>query len=129
MRSRLPIRVYSGIAILLAATTWIALRNARTEGRNPYDVEKVELRYAALLSRLPERGTVGYLRNPDSDEAAFGIAQYVLAPRILSAGIGPDLTIVEFKDAWRFEAFAQANCLCVVMDFGEGLFLVRKGVP
>ena len=66
-------------------------------GRQEPDLVSREVeRYPPLIPWLPGRGTVGYLPEEQQTSEAFlrfTLAQYVLTPRIVVTGTGPDFVI------------------------------------
>jgi hypothetical protein len=87
-----------GAVILLI---WCALsaRDAIARARMTHDDmrERLESELEQVAATLPEQGPVGYVDARSGDpsmELALHVGQYVLAPRLLVAGSGPEWVIV-----------------------------------
>lgn len=107
------------------------------------EITQYEKRFDVMRVMLPEHGTVGYAANIDyahydrSDAAALRdwfLAQYTLAPVMVSITTGHKLTIINYSGAAANADSSDARGLTVkelgsgnrLFDFGNGLRLVSN---
>jgi hypothetical protein len=104
------------------------------------EISAYEHRFAELRALLPARGVVGYLGHPDPAGVApreanaaallhfrrYLLAQYTLAPVLLTESTGPELVVGNFEPGAAFPAPAG---LRVIRDLGDGLVLFRRSGP
>jgi hypothetical protein len=105
-------RASARLAIVLVALSLLVALNGARLGRHafvqaskiytawPDEPSKAERLVAHLQPWLPDRGTIGYLRQDfswaEADRMArFFMLQYALVPRVLVYGSAPDLLIVD----------------------------------
>lgn len=98
-----------------------------------YGVARGELRFAALIKRVPAAAQIGYITDlaPSSSayDAALLATQYALAPRqlfIIGAGAGPEWAAGNFSRAADFAAVGAAHGYDLVADLGNGVILYRR---
>jgi hypothetical protein len=89
-----------------------------------------EVRFSELRQALPPRITMGYVSDIGgadfSNNAAYFLAQYALAPVLLDPGINHDLIVGNFSSPAAIESALHEKNLAVVRDFGNGVLLLRK---
>jgi hypothetical protein len=104
------------------------------------EISTNERRFAELRAMLPARGVVGYVGHPEptgptpreANAAAllhfrrYLLAQYALAPVVLSESTEPELVIGNFEPGAVLPA---RPGLRVLRDFGNGLVLFRRAGP
>jgi hypothetical protein len=131
-------RVRAGLALLLL---YAAVSDARwsyravrgwIDSRHEDSISRDGRRYREIRRVLPARGVVGYVGSaqPDSftteDFRRFLLAEYALAPLILINDTTPDLIVGNFPPD-SVPSGPPLPGLHVVRDFGQGVWLVRKG--
>lgn len=134
-----PTRVLIGGAIALALTLGAAFDSSLASqqmSRARADVYRVTAQAERLQPILETIGTakrIGYVsevpRTEVAGAAAFGAAQYFLAPRLVVVhGVASpgDWVLGNFMKPQNYAAFGEANGLMLVQDFGNGVVLYRK---
>jgi hypothetical protein len=122
-----PVRVKVAVFVALVVAGNTGLKIARMPDFDPYHVDQATARFAELARSLPARGTFGYVRDPlTPDTAAAGVAQYVLAPRLLLSESAAVPIVADFPEAWHIYDFARSRGLRIVREFGQGVFLLSK---
>lgn len=126
------------IGILCAGAAFQSADFAKLLARqspDPYRIEAALARFAPLAARLPRGALVGYLSDlapGDRATLAFLQAQYALAPSLLialPAAEPPELAVGNFVNTHDAAPIAAANGYVVEVDFGQGLFLLRRKAP
>ena len=133
---RYPFPAMAGITIAAVLCLWGSFRYYgfetayQRQNQDPYMVSAQFTRLGPLLSVVPENAVMGYLTDAQpgsvSDSAMLGTAQYVLAPRLLTKGSGPDWVLGNFARPADFAALADSHGLRLQKDFGNGVVLFRK---
>jgi len=100
------------------------------QGHDPYQIAADQARLGPVRAVIPEDAIVGYLTDhePGSVEAsaAFKVAQFNLAPRLLEMGAHRQVVLGEFTRPNDFERIARPLGLRVERDFGNGVVLFRS---
>lgn len=89
-----------------------------------------EQRFTAIRNSVPPHSIVGYLTDLPTDSLStdavavehFYLAQYALAPAVLTLGDDANLIVGNFTTP---ELPGRYKQLTLVKDFGDGLFLLR----
>lgn len=94
-----------------------------------------EKRFAPLKAVLPKKGTLGYVAYPELKSLTdipgaqkYYLAQYALSPVCLDYQHDHPLSLGNFEGGIP-QLFLQEKNLIVVQDFGNGVFLLKKGNP
>jgi len=83
--------------------------------------QRSDQRFAALKSRLPASGVIGYIGGPgDSATPDYYLTQYALAPLVVDHSPDHAMVIGNFPSSPPSQIPAH---LRLVEDFGEGVFL------
>lgn len=110
---------------------WFAYRHPQ-EFTGEDAVIRTERRFAAMRASLPQRGVVGYLEELGGQEGReagtsdFILAQYTLAPVLVTHGAAPELVIVNALEESAANQLQTASGLTLVQDFGDGLLLCQR---
>jgi len=95
-----------------------------------FGVDAFEDRFQALGKLLAPHSVVGYTSdNPANDDSAlaeFYLAQYTLAPTIVTNTINQPLVVVNYHNPQPDLAKLGAQHLTVVQNFGNGILLCRN---
>jgi GT2 family glycosyltransferase len=132
----LLILLYAGAS----TARWVHVAAARHARPGQDDISASDRRFRELRSALPAHGIVGYIgdpsllqRGPDEAKAAallhfrrYLLAQYALAPVLLTEGAGPELVVGNFDPG---DSVAAPPGLHVFREFGDGIVLFRRTGP
>jgi hypothetical protein len=134
-REHSPIVVMAGLAAAAALCLWgtfetYAFETAyQQQNRDPYMIGAQFDRLAPVAAVVPQNAILGYLTDvPQGSvtESAMLIgAQYVLAPRLVVRGAGPEWVLGNFTRPADFGAFGRSRGLELQQDFGNGVVLFR----
>lgn len=123
------------LAVALASTFWVLLDIAGEFSKNSasFGVPSYENRFTELRKTVTPRSVFGYTSdNPPNDpvdQAEFYLAQYTLAPAIVTTSVQEPLVIANFHAANPDPALFQARRLTPVQNFGNGVVLCRPQNP
>jgi hypothetical protein len=116
------------LAVLLAGLPLIN-RTAKTAREGVSDwVERYEQRFIALRRELPSGTILGYLSDSpaDDDARAYFMAQYALAPVVLTRDLqGRPLVLGNFVSGRIDPDLLRSRGLILARDFGNGVVLLR----
>jgi hypothetical protein len=131
--SRIEIAGIILTALLPVWGAWAYYREESAYQRKYPDAFRVQAqvaRFASFRSVVPESAVLGYFSNTDPgsalDQQMRLSAQYVLAPRLLETGTGPELVLGNLTSSADTTALGQSRGLSVERDFGRGVILYRK---
>ena len=138
MRFDYPTRVKTGIVLLLLLALYgsstpfrqvTQLRaNRRAEGRDPAVdwIAEYEQRFETIKRDLPPDAVVGYVTDQPPDPAMdLRLAQYALAPVIVSRTGQTELVVGNFHDPAQMPGIVRQKGLVLVKDYGQGVALLR----
>jgi len=116
------------LAVLLAGLPLVerAAKTAR-EGMSDW-VERYEQRFIAVRQELPSGAILGYLSDSpaDDDARAYFMAQYALAPVVLTRDLqGRQLILGNFVSGRVDPDLLRGLGLILARDFGNGVVLLR----
>ncbi len=116
------------LAVLLAGLPLVerAAKTAR-EGMSDW-VERYEQRFIAVRQELPSGAILGYLSDSpaDDDARAYFMAQYALAPVVLTRDLqGRQLILGNFVSGRVDPDLLRGRGLILARDFGNGVVLLR----
>ena len=97
-------------------------------------VARYEKRYAEARKVLPRSGVIGYLSDRPNTEGVtsglydrrYHLAEYLLAPLIITDSTEPDLILGNFFSPHAMEQAMAEHKLVVLHDFRNGVFILRK---
>jgi len=132
-RRRIALTVLFGFAFICNAQL---LRKVWREWPAPLGSDKISLtdqNLGGLRPRLPARGTVGFISNPESEATksgqSFFAAQYALAPLVLVQGTSQQWLVVDGGDeGWTPDCVKQGEFTCVEQGT-RGVALYRRVQP
>lgn len=118
----------------MLSSFWLLLDviNGYSKMQGTFGVGSFEDRFRPLKSVLPAHGVVGYASdNPQNSQAGlaeFYLAQYTLAPTIVSSSVASkgSLVVVNFHSTAPDLRTLQSLHLRLVQNFGAGVLLCRK---
>lgn len=99
---------------------------------DPYEIGAQQSRFEQALAAVPPGARLGYLSDlpaGDQETAAFNIARYVIAPRLLVETGGAATTewvIGDFTGVGSPASIGAAHNLRLVKEYGNGLVLYRR---
>jgi hypothetical protein len=83
--------------------------------------KRSDQRFAALKSRLPARGVIGYIgETGDSATPDYYLTQYALAPLVVDYSSDHGMVVGNFPSSWPSQSPPN---LRLVEDFGDGVLL------
>ncbi len=143
LRPRYPIRVTIALALILAAillsqlSTVVPLVQTLRAEMASDDMAAYDQRLAEARKLLPRSGVIGYLSDPPEREGTpqgsyerhLYLAQYSLAPLILTDSTEPDLILGNFFNRDGMQKAMAGRKYLVLHDFRNGVFILRKEGP
>ena len=100
---------------------------------DPYFVNSQAIRFVELAAQVPPEAALGFWTDLDAGStgaiALYNVAQWHLAPRLLTHGFDQDLILGNFARPADFAALATAKGLKIEKDFGRGIILFRRQSP
>lgn len=144
LRKRLGFLLLGGLALFLGASALLQL--AGLPARYTFalvqadDVTIWQERINKLTGSLPPSGVIGYLSERDfpglggdaaDQDEEFAMTQFAISPRILEQGASRDYIIANLAHTKGelVRALATGLGLRVQAEFGNGLYLFRRGQP
>lgn len=124
-----------GAAAVLAAGSALDYFAVTSKHRlaDPYNVSDHVQRFRSATAQLSTDGVIGYISDvPIEDprgQTAFFLAQYALAPKLLTAYDSPhkpSLVIGSFSKYQDYAEFGSSHGLEYVRDLGQGLALYHR---
>jgi len=94
------------------------------------DISEYEKKYEKLREVLPVNGVVGYISDDQKDENAgrYYIAQYALAPIIVTRSLDHKIIIGNFRTSSPKSEICEKYGLVTVKDFGNGLIIFSRDI-
>ncbi len=131
------VRAWGAIALALAlAAAFDSSLASQQMSRARTDVYRVGAqaeRLQPILETIGQAKRIGYVsevpRTEVAGAAAFGAAEYFLAPRLVvvhGAASPGDWVLGNFMKSQDYDAFGKANSLRLIQEFGNGVVLYRK---
>jgi hypothetical protein len=94
------------------------------------DISEHEKKYEKLREILPVNGIVGYISDDQKDENAgrYYIAQYALAPMIVTRSLDQKIIIGNFRTSSPKSEICEKYGLVTVKDYGNGLTIFSRDI-
>ena len=112
------------VVVVLSLISLITILRTRAQ---PEPLRPDEARFQALRTALPGLGKVGYLSDiAGTDVAHYYLAQYSLAPVLVSSRPDQRTVVGNFSSLSAARALIEKHELNLVRDFGKGLLLLEN---
>ena len=134
MKKRISFRVTFAIVSMIICTLYLNLGMfigiLVFPGQLIKDISQYEEKYEKLRELLPTYSVVSYVSDDQKDEnaARYYIAQYALAPTVLTRSLNQKMIIGNFSSASAKSEMCKKFSLVTIKDFGGGVIIFNRDI-